>query len=310
MSTAFFKTIRNLLTHPSTRYYAFHPAELLFFYARIAQLKLKVGLGMDINFSVKPSSNLPIDVVMPTLDRDYEVVSKVIDSIRMNVRHPIRQIIIISPHSKKIENMCREKKCRWIHEDTILPITIKDINIRIRGVNRSGWIYQQLLKWGCERYLKSEYFLITESDTVYARPCVFERDGKMLYACSNALCHTPYFQSFARLFKERAPATHNLTSHHLLFRKKYLAEVKKKIEKVHKKPWYKAIIQILDPNELSSVSDYDSYGQYVLLHHREAVAFEHWSNRSFGRSELKRLPSLIKKYSPTTKTLSFHSYDE
>jgi hypothetical protein len=304
------QSLKNLILHPSTQYYFCHPIEFLFFYIQIAQLKLKVVLGKDINFSTNPSSDLPIDVVMPTLDRDYEIVSKVIDSIRTNVRHPIGQIIIISPRSKKIEKMCREKKCRWVHEDSVLPITIQNINIRVKGINRSGWIYQQLLKWGVVRYLKSEYFLISESDTVYARPCVFERNKKMIFACSSALCHIPYFYSYKRLFGEKVLATHNLTSHHLLFRKKYIEEVKRKIESRHKMPWYKAIINILDPDELSSVSDYDSYGQYVSNHYPKTVEFEHWANRSFGRSELKKLPKLLKQYASTTKTLSFHSYDE
>lgn len=302
--------MRELLLHPSTRYYLFHPFELLAFYFNIFLLKLKIYAGEDVNFQENRKSNLQIDVVMPTLDRDYEVVTKVVDSIRENVKHPIGRIIVISPPSEKIERMCKEKKCFWVNENNVLPIKISDLDIRIQGVNRSGWIYQQLLKWASVKYLKSEFFLITESDTIYARPHVFEHEGKAIFACSSALCHVPYFYSYKRLFGETAPATHNLTSHHLLFRRKYIEEAKKKIEAIHKKTWYQAIIDIIDKNELSSISDYDSYGQYVLLHHPETVLFEHWENKSFSRTELKDLSSLLKRYSSNTKTLSFHSYDE
>lgn len=302
--------MKHLLAHPSTRYYLQHPLELWGFSANLATLTLRKKLGDDVNLSQNPQSTLPIEIVMPTLDRDYPVVTRVIDSLKKNIKHPVGQIIIISPPSSKIEKMCLDKKCEWINENNVLPITIKDIHVEVNGINRSGWIFQQLLKWAADQYIKTEYFLITESDTVYARPHVFEHNGRSIFACSTAPCHIPYFRSYQTLFKEKAPATHNLTSHHLLFKKSFLAEAKAAIEKNHHMPWYEAIIANLDLNELSSVSDYDSYGQFVLNHHPETVTFEHWANRSFGRSELEQLPKLIKEYAPTTKTLSFHSYDE
>lgn len=302
--------MRELLLHPSTKYYFFHPFELIQFYLNILWLKIKILTKKDINFLEHQKSDLPIDIVMPTLDRDYEVVTKVIDSIRENIKHPIGRIIIISPKSAKIEELCRRKSCFWVNENSVLPIKISDLDIHIQGINRSGWIYQQLLKWASVKYLKSEFFLITESDTIYSRPQVFEHKGKTIFASSSALCHLPYFYSYRQLFGKKIKATHNLTSHHLLFREKYIGEAKKKIEQIHKKSWYQAIIDTIDHKELSSISDYELYGQYVLQHYPHTVELEHWANVSFSRNSLKNLTSLLKKYYKTAKTLSFHSYDE
>lgn len=300
----------SLFANTSIRYFLTHPWSLLVFYFHIGWLKIKMILGLDPNLQPGHQSSLPIDVVMPTLDRDYDVVKQVIDSLRKQIKHPIRQILIISPPSAKIQKLCREKKCRWVNENNVIPLTIKDIHMHIQGINRSGWIFQQLLKWGATKYLKSKYFLVQESDTIYTRPHVFEQNGKIIFACSSELPHIPYFQAYQRLLGERAWPIRNLTSHHLLFSTEILQEVKQKIEKKARKPWYQAIIDVVDRNEVSSISDYDSYGQYVLNHYPRAVQFEHWANRSFNRSELPQVKSLLKEYSPTTKTLSFHSYNE
>jgi hypothetical protein len=299
-----------LAENQTLSYFGAHPVELAKFQANIVALKIKSLLGTDINLQKNHKSAVPIDIVMPTLDRDYEVVREVVDSLRENIKHPIGQIIIISPPSKKIETLCKEKKCKWINENTVLPITIKDIDFVVNGVNRSGWIFQQLLKWAASKYVQSDYFLVTESDTVYARPHVFIHQDKTILACSTAIPHIPYFQAYKRLYGESIPAIYNLTSHHLLFKKEYLAEAKNKIEQYCDKPWFMAILANLDTTQISSVSDYDSYGQYVVQHHPESITFEHWANRSFPRTELKNLKDLVKKYAPNTKTLSFHSYNE
>lgn len=283
----------------------------------IKRLEAKKPLGLDVNFSSKPSSKTKIDVVIPAIDKDFETLQYVIDSIRKFVMHPIGKIYIISPsNSEKIKEMCQLKRCEFVDENTVLPTTKKDISYRPKddsspdGIDRSGWVFQQLLKWGADQICEQEYFLITESDTIFIRPRIFEYKGKVIIPCSTDPCHIPYFKSYEKLLGEKIEPIFNFTSHHSLFQKKVLKQLKKAIQNHCGAIWYKAIIDNLDDKEISSVSDYETYGQFLYSHFRNKVILEHWFNLSLKRGDLKKIEKLEKIHGNDFKAISFHSYNE
>jgi len=71
--------LRSFFGHPIVMYYARHP--LILFKNRIivTQLWLKRAIKRDINFDDNIYSNIPIDVVIPAVDKDYDVLAYVID---------------------------------------------------------------------------------------------------------------------------------------------------------------------------------------------------------------------------------------
>jgi hypothetical protein len=301
--------LRLFISHPIVRYYLRHP--LILFKNRIivAQLWLKRTIKRDINFDDKVRSDTPIDVVIAAIDKDYDVLVHVIDSIRKNVRHPIGDILIISPESEVVKKICKTKKYVFVDENTVLPITKKDINYTVAGKDRSGWLFQQLLKYAAEKYCKQKYYLVTEADTVFLRPRVFEQNGKTLFPCSNQLCHIPYFYSYKALLGKTIYPYVNFTSHHSLINKRRLKQLKRDIELYCKKPWYRAIIENIDKTEGSSVSDYETYGQYMYNNYKNEVELEDWSNISLKRSLLSNINKLSNKFARNYKTISFHSYN-
>lgn len=253
-------------------------------------------------------SEISIDVVIPALEKDFDVLPCVIASIRKNIRHPIGKTWIISPESKIIKNICKINQCNFIDENTVLPITKKDIHYSVNGLDRSGWLFQQLLKWGGDAFVESEYFLVADSDTVFSRPQVFISDNKMLFSVSSRIAHIPYFDAYRRLLGVDLHPLMNLTSHHSLIKKSILTDLKREIEKKNAVEWYRAIINNIDVREASSISDYETYGQYTLSNYPNEYLLEHWFNLSLPRIELKNLSLLIRKFSSKYKTLSFHSY--
>lgn len=254
------------------------------------------------------SSEVSIDVVIPALDKDYDVLLCVIASIRKNIRHPIGKIWVVSPESKIIKNLCRVNQCNFIDENTVLPITKKDIHYSVNGLDRSGWLFQQLLKWGSDVFVESEYFLVTDSDTVFCRPRVFIRDNKILFSVSSRIAHIPYFIAYRKLLGEDLHPLMSFVSHHSLIKKSILTDLKREIEKKNAVEWYRAIINNIDIREASSFSEYETYGQYTLSNYPNEYLLEHWFNLSLQRRELKNLALLIRKFSSKYKTLSFHSY--
>lgn len=300
--------IKYFISHPIVRYYIRHPLILFKNRVTVAQLWLKRIAKRDINFDDKIYSDTPIDVVIAAVDKDYDVLIYVIDSIRENVRHPIGDILIISPKSELIVNLCKMKKCVFVDENTVLPITKKNINYTVNGVNRSGWLFQQLLKWSGDKYVKNEHFLITDADTVFCRPQVFAHKDKVILSVNNQLCHIPYFDIYKKLLGIKIKPLINLTSHHLLYKKTILSELKRKIEEHCKVEWYKAVINSIDQFEEPSVSDYETYGQYFFSQYPDNCELEHWFNLSLSRKQINNLPDLVNKSGLNYKTISFHSY--
>ncbi|MFH0829339.1 MAG: DUF6492 family protein [Candidatus Kerfeldbacteria bacterium] len=300
--------IRYYIGHPIIRYYTRHPLVLLKNRCIMARLWWKKISGKDVNFDDKVSSDVPIDVVMAAAEKDYGVLVHVIDSIREYVRHPLGTIFIISPKSEAIVALCREKQCVFIDENTVLPVTKKDIRYFVSGIDRSGWLFQQLLKWSGDVYATHEYFLITDADTVFCRPQKFVDQGKVIMPASGQFCHIPYLTTYRKLTGETVEAVVNFTSHHVLVQKSKMAALKRKIEAHCGTEWYRAIMDNIDVNEGSFVSDYETYGQYVYSTYPDECVLEHWRNVSLRRSQLDQLAETTQKYYPRRKTISFHGY--
>lgn len=286
-------------------YFIFHPIILIKNKLNIQKLE-RTNL---INMTDSVSSNLPIDIIFPTIEKDFIVVTHMIDSVREYIKHPIGKIFIISPPSEEIINLCKEKNCVFVDENFVLPITIKDISYIHKGKNRSGWLFQQLLKWGANKLGENKHFLITESDTVFIRPRVFEYNGKYVVPCSSEFPHIPYFKTYKKLLGEEIIPIMNFTAHHCLYSKDILAELKDKIKKKHGKVWYQAIINCMDTSEGSYVSDYETYQQYLYKHYPEKVYLEYWGNISLNRDKVKNLSNLKKNLRSKYKVISFHSYN-
>lgn len=300
--------IRNLVNHPTVKYYVGNPLILLKNRLIFLGLDIRKLFHWDINFRDDVTSGLAIDVVIAAIDKDYDTLVYVIESIRENIKHPINKIFVVSPKSERIIFLCEKLQCNFIDEDTVLPITKKDINYEVFGVDRSGWLFQQLLKYEAQKYCKCDHFLITEADTIFPRSRVFEKEGKIIFPCSSKLCHMPYFDSYKKLLGIEVLPLVNFTSHHTLVSKHIMQELKNAIEKNCNKPWYLAIVENIDKTDGSAVSDYETYGQYVYNNYREKITLEHWANISISRKYLTKIDLLVRKYGRRFKAVSFHSY--
>ena len=302
------KKIKYITGHPIVKYYTTHPVVLIKNRIIVLYLWFKKIINLDVNFISNIHSEIPIDVVIVAIDKDFDVLVHVVDSIRNNVMHPIGDIIIISPKSEIITNLCKINKCIFIDENTVLPITKKDINYAVAGVDRSGWLFQQLLKWSGDNYSKNDHFLVADADSVFCRPQLFIDNEKVILAVSNQLCHIPYFEAYNKLTGDKIEPLINFTSHHALFQKSKLTALKQKIEKHCGIEWYRAIISNIDMQEGSAVSDYETYGQFVFSNYADEYILEHWFNLSLSRSMLGKISSTLKKNYNKYKTISFHTY--
>jgi hypothetical protein len=252
-------------------------------------------------------SDLPLDAVIPAAEKDADVLPYAIDGIRRNLRHPLGNIFVVSPPFTGIQTLCRRKGCRFVDERSLVDMDPSRIDLVVNGVDRSQWIYQQFLKWSADALAESPHYLVVDADTVLVRPQVFERAGRIIFDYSDEY-NSPYYEMFLRLLKEEVLCPMSFVSHHMVFEKRILVELRQRIEAIHGCDWKDAILRNLDRREPSSFSDYDTYGHYMFLHHRAPMVIEYWFNLSVTRKMLRSTSLLGMQYGGRYKSISFHSY--
>ena len=253
-------------------------------------------------------SRLPIYVVIPAVDKDVKVLPHVVDGVRNHVRHPISAIVVVAPQSEAIRSVCEQKGCVLVDENSVLPVTKQDIDYVVDGLDRSGWLFQQFLKWSGDGLGEHSHYLVVDADTVFIRPQVFERDGKVFLNCSDEY-HRPYFDVYERLLHESARFPLSFTSHQMLYHREWLGQLKETIECKNRCAWYQAILKAVDRNQVSAHSEYETYGQYVYSHYRDSVHVQYWFNLSLPRHEVENINHLTEALGKRYKSISFHEHN-
>lgn len=266
-------------------------------------------LQAAIHYRMLESSPVPIDVLIPVILKDLDTLAYAIAFVRQNVKHPLGEIIIVAPDLEEIKHFCAEQNCKFIHEDTVLPITKHDIDYLVNGLDRSGWIFKQLINYCGDRLCSQDYFLVIDADTLLIRPHVFLCNDKTLFNYSDEF-HIPYFRTYEKLLGEKTRVPFSFISHYMLFQKDVLAELKRTIERVHHVPWYEAIINQLDRSEGASFADYETYGNFYYSRYEDNVLLDYWNNLSLKQHELNHIGQLdMNELSKAYKSLSFHSHN-
>lgn len=209
------------------------------------------------------SSDTKIDIVIPTVRKDLEVLPYVVYGARKQIKHPISHIYIVAPSDVAIQAYCRKHDCVFVDETAILPITKADIDYTVNGTDRSGWLLQQLIKLSGDRLCEEEHYLVIDSDTVFIRPNRFERDGRIVFHTCDEY-HLPYFKTYEKLMGIKPVSTRSFCTHYMLFEKSKVAALKRHIEDKWHTDWYRAIVECVDRTDTSGFADYETYGNYVL----------------------------------------------
>lgn len=257
-------------------------------------------MEMSINMSLPR-----IDILIPAIEKDLVTLPAVIDALRKHVRHPIGQILIVSPRKKRILELCRAKGCRFVDEDSILPITKKDIRYSSSRWERSGWLYQQLLKLGGAKLCQADYYLVIDADTILIRPHTFRQDGRTVFYCRD-WSQPEYFRTYRRLMGASPIRPSSFVTHYMLFEKAEVAAMKRAMEKRHGVPWYKAIIRSMDRSRQFAFSEFETYGNFLYARKPGSMLLKKARNISL-HGPLKQLTSeRIARLAARYRSVSLH----
>jgi hypothetical protein len=257
----------------------------------------------------RAASSLAIDIFIPVIEKDLNVLPHVIQGIKTHLKHPLKNIYIVAPNVDAIKNSAIQADCIFVDETTVCTITKKEINFLVNGYDRSGWIYQQLLKFNFDKIGSCEHYLVVDADTVFIRDICFEGGGKLYFDFSDEY-HQPYFSAFEMLtgLKHSVPVSY--IAHYMLFKKSLLRELKDEIEKRSGKSTERTIIGLRDKiKEYSYFSEYETYANYCTQKYPKMFRLRYWFNKSFKLEMLADFYKLKDEEQAEQKSLSFHSYN-
>lgn len=246
-----------------------------------------------------------IDILIPVIEKDLVTLPAVIDALRRQVRHPIGQIIIVAPQKPRITALCRSKGCRFVNEDTVLPITKKDIHYSSSRWERSGWLYQQLLKLGGAKLCSADYYLTVDADTILIRPHTFRTGGKTIFYCRD-WSQEEYFRTYSKLMGKRPARPASFVTHYMLFEKAQVAGLKRAIEARHGVSWYKAIIRSMDRSKQFAFSEFETYGNFLYAREPGSMLLRKAQNKSLHTSLSLLTPERLKRLSGQYRSISLH----
>jgi hypothetical protein len=254
-------------------------------------------------------SNTKIDIIIPSLNKDLDVLPYVVEGARQYIKHPIHNIFIVSPDDYAIKEFCKNHGCIHIDENIPLPITKAEIDYTVNGIDRSGWLLQQFIKLSGDHVSEQEHYLVIDSDTVFIRPNCFERRGRVIFHTADEY-HPPYFTTYEKLLGMKPASSKSFCTHYMLFEKLKVAALKKTIEDRWNIPWHEAILKNIDRTTSSGFADYETYGNFVMSTYPGYVRLKYWRNKSLRRPLLgKTMEQQTQKLSRRYNTLSFHSWN-
>ncbi len=218
---------------------------------------------------VKPAQEIQMDVVIPVIESDLGILPLCIEGIKKNISHSIKNIYLVSPNSDAIKNFAAAHGLVFTDETSFFGYTPAGINYILtkgpyKGVNRSGWIYQQLIKLS-GKVGDSRYYITMDADHILLKPHTFiTENGKFVFYMSTEY-HMPYYKKIKQLLSFYPFTMFSYVSHKMVFDKEELKKLQLAIEKNSSigESWDKVILSKLDTDEVSCFSEFELYGNFI-----------------------------------------------
>jgi hypothetical protein len=253
-------------------------------------------------------SQVPIDIVIPIIGKDLDILPLCLQGIRKNVSHPVKDIYIVAPNDPAIKAFCEKEHLVFVEESTIFNFSPRELNLIITSpnghtVNRSGWLFQQFVKLS-GKVGTCDYFLCIDADHILIRPHVFlDKDEIPVFYMSDE-CHTAYYKNIRRLTGEPYFSLLSFVDHKMLFSKKELAALRQKIEQANDGcEWKEAIVASYDRTETSGFSEFELYGHFVSRKHKQP-----WRQVKLAYKDMADFETLTKRYAAKYHCITFPCY--
>ena len=284
-------------------------------------LRSLASVSQPIDPLVRSRSLPEISVVIPFVEKDLATLEMAVLAAGQTIRNPVSEIVIATPRAPEGEGPAFEKaesfallagvidrhpEVSLAFDEDIVGETFLSL-LQENGLSLDGWSKQQILKFKAVLGAKSAATLVLDSDTVLlTEKTWFSKDEKQILQFSEEF-HRPY----RNLMKDWIGLVPSLpvsfVTHHQLMQKEFVSEIFSGDEAFLS--WCR-----LAKTPGNKMSEYETYGHYVVENHPTRVEFASWSNlwspglqRFLEISRSGKEPrELVKGYN----SISFHSHSQ
>jgi hypothetical protein len=215
----------------------------------------------------------PLDVFIPLHEKDLKVLPGCVASLRRHLEPRPARIVII-PRSDDLRG---HPVLRALGVETLSESDFRELSPRsslpeilVKGKQRTGWYFQQFIKWAVRRFSRTPNYLVIDADTVLIAPLKVMHAGQPIFDQSEQH-HIPYFDTYARMFGGRPSPRPSFIINYMVFSVAWLDEI---IGEIHARfpgrAWDSTIMALIDRTEMSSFSEFETYG-YWLSEHKDGL---------------------------------------
>ena len=270
----------------------------------ILKRKIYYKLFSFIPFKKLDPLDISIDIIIPLLSKDLKILPLCLEGVLNCVNHTINNIYLVSPYNEEIISFCDKNKLTYINEESVLGYSPKNLKIvTTNNINRSGWIFQQLLKLS-GKIGDSNYFLCIDADHILLQPHTFiTKSNKQVFYQSQEY-HEPYYTNIKKLLKNENISLSNLSyvAHKMIFNKTDLTTLHSAISELNKQKWDEAIINCLDRKEDAGFSEFELYGNYLKKTNKK---LRPWNQKLLSYDKIDTHSNLKHKYGKKYMSITF-----
>lgn len=200
----------------------------------------------------------------------------------------------------------------YIHESAVFDdLTRKKIpKIIYNDEDRTGWYFQQFLKWEARKYSTTDDYTVVDADTVFIEPMILIQNSKYVFYRSNKY-YLPYLKTYEKLFGYLPKKQMSYIADFMIFNTRIIDEITTRIEKINPpKKWYEIILDAIDKKELSSFSEFETYGYYMCKYHPNLFDSKKYRNKILQKEKIpyhtfNKIINKLRGY----VSISYHCYD-
>ena len=240
--------------------------------------------------STAQHSTAQLCAVIPSVPND---IDKLLRKTEIFFKYiPIKKIYIVGPVGIS-ERIISEHDSRliFINENEFVDVPrIRELySLRALQPRRAGWYVQQFIKMQFAKFVKDDYYLIWDSDTIPLKPVeLFDEHFRPFFDMKTEY-HESYFDTLSKIL----PGIHKVTessfiSEHMLIKKEYMCELIDEIEankNLEGTNFQERIINAIAAENLprTGFSEFETYGSYVTVRHPDSYAMREWHSLRCGK---------------------------
>jgi hypothetical protein len=244
-----------------------------------------------------------IDILIPCHSKDFAKLELTIQSARACVLNPIGDVKLIT--NSNFVDVLKKKfpDCKVFSDEYFLSVEMIQEVINRVPLDRQGWVFQQVIKFAACLQSDTEGCLVLDADTILIQPRVWlDSSGVQILSISEEY-HTPYVRHYMSTFGQGV-CPWSFVTHHQLMQRNVLRSMFDGLS-----DGLLSWLATADFDDVSAISEYHSYGQWIVSNRKELVSFAKWNNGSqkfdsISKSSYGAISENFSKYC----SVSAHSY--